>query len=598
MFAGVQGALMSALIGRMYYLQVLQSDTYRLQAEENRINLRLLAPPRGRIYDRFGVPLALNEQTYRVVVVSEQAGDVAATLAKLDAIISLSDEEIAAALRDAERKRAFVPITVRENLDWEQVAAIEVNAPHLPGVAIEVGQTRRYLLGGSTAHVLGYVGAVSEAEQTGDPLLELPGFATGKNGFEKQHDLSLRGAAGSSEVEVNALGRVRKALTRREGRPGKDLQATIDAGLQQFVQQRLASELAGAAVVLDVRDGAVLALGATPTFDPGAFSRGLGVEEWRALVTDPLRPLNNKAIAGQYAPGSTFKMMVTLAALEAGIKPDHRVFCPGFVYLGNAKFHCWKEEGHGSLDMMNGIKQSCDVYFYDLARRVGIDAMAAMARRFGLGRAVGIDLPGESAGLMPDREWKLGATGEPWQPGENLVAGIGQGFVLTTPLQLAVMSARIANGGRAVVPYMLYDEGAPVPAPPPVGVAAAHLAFAFEGMNRVTNDPRGTGYRVRIERPGMEMAGKTGTAQVRRITAAERLAGVKKNEEMPWRERDHALFIGFAPVASPTYAVAVVIEHGGGGSKVAGPIARDILLEAQVRDPARAGPRPQLAALR
>jgi penicillin-binding protein 2 len=255
--------------------------------------------------------------------------------------------------------------------------------------------------------------------------------------------------------------------------------------------------------------------------------------------------------------------------------------------MGSARFHCWKKEGHGSLDMLGGIKNSCDVYFYDLARRVGIDAMAEMARRFGLGTAAGIDLPNEATGLMPDSQWKLSHLGESWQGGENLISGIGQGFILTTPLQLAVMTARLANGGRAVRPHLLLGGGAPAP---PMNVPPEHLALVTEGMNRVTNEAGGTAYRVRIVEPGMEMAGKTGTAQVRRISAAERRAGVSKNEDLPWNRRDHALFIGFAPVSAPVYAVAVVIEHGGGGSRIAGPIAHDILLEAQLRNAASRRP--------
>jgi penicillin-binding protein 2 len=584
---GGQALVLSVLAGRMYQLQIIEGETYRLQAEDNRINLQLLAPPRGRILDRFGVMLATNERTYRVILIRERAGDVDKVLARVAGLIRMSEVQMAAVLKDVKRKRGFVPVTLRDNLDWDEVAAIELNTPDLAGVSIEVGQTRRYILGGSTAHILGYVGAVSEAELTGDPLLELPGFTVGKTGFEKEHDSALRGGAGSSQVEVNAVGRVIRELSRDEGRPGNDLQATIDAGLQQMVQQRLAADLSGSAVVLDVRDGAVLALGSTPTFDPAAFARGLSAEEWRALSDDPLRPLGNKAIAGQYAPGSTFKMMVALAALKAGIEPSHTVFCSGVTTMGSARFHCWKKEGHGSLDMLGGIKNSCDVYFYDLARRVGIDAMAEMARRFGLGAAAGIDLPNEATGLMPDSQWKLSHLGESWQGGENLIAGIGQGFILTTPLQLAVMTARLANGGRAVRPHLLLGGEAPAAA---MNVPPEHLALVTEGMNRVTNEAGGTAYRARIVEPGMEMAGKTGTAQVRRISAAERRAGVSKNEDLPWNRRDHALFVGFAPVSAPVYAVAVVVEHGGGGSRIAGPIAHDILLEAQLRNAASRRP--------
>jgi len=608
MLAGAKLVLLGALTGRMYYLQVVEADKYAVLAEENRINLRLLAPLRGRILDRFGVTLATNDQNYRAVVIPEQADDLEATLGMLGRVLPVTESDVARVLRDAERKRPFVPVPVRENLVWDEVARVEINTPDLPGVAIEVEQSRLYPYGGLGAHVLGYVAAVSEGELTGDPLLELPGFRIGKTGAERQYDEALRGSAGNSQVEVNAVGRVIRELTREEGEPGRDVVLTIDMGLQHYAQQRLAGELSASTAVIDVENGEVLALASMPSFDPTGFDRGLSVAEWQALINDELHPLTNKALAGQYAPGSTIKMTVALAALESGLTPAHTVYCPGFMTLGTSRFHCWKEGGHGSLDMLRGIQHSCDVYFYDISRRAGIDAIAAMARRFGLGAMTGIDLPGEKPGVIPDRDWKLGTTGEAWQPGETLVAGIGQGFMLATPLQLALMTARIANGGRAIVPHVRRDAvfaynddrgdetAAPPPAAPSMGLPPEHLALVQEGMNLVSNDPGGTAYRARIDVPGMELAGKTGTAQVRRITTAERAIGVIKNEDLPWVRRDHALFVAYAPVAAPRYACAVIVQHGGGGSKVAAPIARDILLECQRRDPARRIPAPYVAA--
>ncbi|MEE8279426.1 MAG: penicillin-binding protein 2, partial [Alphaproteobacteria bacterium] len=377
---GGQLALLTALGGRMYYLQVVDSARYRVLAEDNRINLRLLAPPRGRIVDRSGLVLAGNERNYRVVIVPEQTPDVEETLDKLDAIIPLSDDERRTILGKVERKRSFVPVNVRENLSWEQVARIEVNAPDLPGVMIDVSHNRHYPFGEAAAHMLGYVAAVSEKELTGDALLELPNFRIGKNGIEKAQDLKLRGKAGSSAVEVNAIGRVVRELSRRDGQPGDDVVLTIDMGLQAFVHGRLAGLQSASAVVMDVHTGEVPAMASTPSFDPNVFTNGVGAEEWRALTADARGPLTNKAIAGQYAPGSTFKMMVALAALEAGIaSPKHEVFCTGSVKLGNMRFHCWKKYGHGRVDMYKGIQQSCDVFFYDLARRTGVDRIAAMA---------------------------------------------------------------------------------------------------------------------------------------------------------------------------------------------------------------------------
>jgi len=598
---GGQALLFSTLAARMYYLQVVESDRYKMLAEDNRINLRLLPPPRGRIVDRYGVPVAVNQQNYRVVLVREQALDVMQTLTVLSQIIELPEYETQRVLREVGRKRAFVPVTVRDYLSWEDVSRIEVNAPDLPGVSIEVGQTRNYPYNEQMTHILGYVSAVSEAELTGDPLLELPGFRIGKQGIEKQYDAPLRGTAGSSQLEVNAVGRTIRELSRDEGKPGEDLVLTIDAALQTFTHGRLQAERSASAVVMDVNTGDVLALASAPGYDPSLFNVGLSNETWNALIKDPLVPLTNKAIAGQYAPGSTFKPMVALAALEAGIGPDFQAYCPGFLQLGNARFHCWKKGGHGTLDMYQAIQHSCDVYFYELSKRVGIDRMSDMAKRFGLGATVGIDLPGERAGMIPTRDWKLANIGEAWQAGETLISAIGQGFVLATPLQLTVMAARLANGGKAVMPRLTRraDAGSPAAgkAAEPVeagfadmGIPVAHMRVVQTGMDLVTNNPRGTAYRARITEPGWEMAGKSGTSQVRRISMAERAAGVTKNEDLPWRRRDHALFMAFAPVQAPRYACAVIVEHGGGGSGTAAPIVRDILIETQRRDPAGSPP--------
>ncbi|MBF0252000.1 MAG: penicillin-binding protein 2 [Alphaproteobacteria bacterium] len=586
MLGGGKAALLSVLVGRMYYLQVIESERYVTLADENRINFRLLPPPRGRIVDRYGRSMADNQQNYRVVIIPEQAGDVEQTLIKLSRIIPLGSGEKRRILREVKRKRAFVPITVRENLDWEEVARIEVNTPDLPGIVIDVGQSRNYVRGQETAHVLGYVSAVSEKELTGDPLLELPGFRIGKAGVEKVYDLALRGAGGNSQVEVNALGRVIRELDRQEGQPGNELRLTIDLELQSYTAERV-GEQSASVVVTDVHTGEILALVSSPGFDPNAFNTGLTQLEWEGLTRNPMSPLTNKVVAGQYAPGSTFKPVVALAALEKGaISPETKVFCNGKTSLGNAEFHCWKKGGHGAMDMQGALEHSCDVYFYEVARRTGIERISDMARRLGLGDRLGLDLPGEKKGLMPSNTWKLAAVGTSWQLGETLIAGIGQGYILTTPLQLAVMTARIANGGRAVTPRLTLDSvvGAKVEPlsqeePAPLGIPPEHIAIVKHGMDNVVNSPTGTAFRARIPTERWRMAGKTGTVQVRRISKAERETGVLKNEDLPWEERDHALFVGYAPADNPRYAVSVVIEHGGSGSKAAAPVARDVLRE-------------------
>ncbi len=602
LLAGGQVVLGATLAARMYQLQVLDKDRYTVLADENRINLRLLAPPRGRIVDRFGAALADNRRNYRIVVVPEQAGDLEATLTAIGTLIEIGDADRRRVLRDARRKHSFVPLVVRTNLSWEEMARIEVAIPELAGVAIEQGMIRDYPYGAAVAHVLGYVAAVSEKELTGDPLLELPDFRIGKSGIEKARDLRLRGIAGTSQIEVNAYGRVVREIDNRPGQPGQDAVLGLDMKMQDFVMRRCASEPSISCVLLDAVTGDVLALVSSPSFDPTLFSTGLTPALWQELSTDPRNPLTDKAIGGVYPPGSTFKPVVALAALEAGtITPDNAVTCPGYLELGDATFHCWQKAGHGTLHLRDAIKKSCDVFFYETARRTGIDRIAAMARRFGFGAALGLDIPGERGGLIPTRDWKLATTGTAWQPGETVITGIGQGSVLATPLQLATMAARLVTG-RAIVPRLLRDERMPAggdqrpPGFATLGIAPRHLALVLDGMGAVVNEQGGTAYAARITDPALAMGGKSGTSQVRRISQSERDHGVRKSTEIPWKERDHALFTAFAPVGAPRYVCAVVIEHGGetggGGSAAAAPICRDVLIEAQRRDPARRVPEP------
>ena len=588
--AGGQAVLLSALFGRMYYLQVVESDRYRMLAEENRINFRLLPPPRGRILDRFGVALADNRQNFRVLLISEQTSDIEGTLDALAQVVEVSEYDRERVRREARRKRSFVPVTVLENLSWEEMARVQVNAPDLPGILIDEGLSRFYPNEHYAAHVLGYVSSVDEEEQTGDPLLELPGFRIGKSGVERTFDASLRGSGGTSQVEVNAVGRVIRELDRESGQAGEDLKLTIDERLQRFSADRLGAESA-AAVVMDIFTGELLVMASTPAFDPNAFNRGLTNREWESLSTDPRAPMTNKAIAGQYSPGSTYKMAVALAAMEHGvINPDEQIFCNGHMDIGTRRFHCWKDEGHGQMNMADAIAESCDVYFYEVARRLGVDRISAMARRLGLGETYDIGLAGQKSGLLPTEDWKRATLGEPWQPGETFNVGIGQGYVLSTPLQLAVMTARLANGGLAVEPKLLKtdQDGGLDPADllPSTGINRLHLAEVRRGMYEVVNGQRGTARASKLRGTEEIMSGKTGTTQVRRITMAEREAGVREQHELAWRERNHALFVGYAPENAPRYAISVIVEHGGGGAAVAAPIARDIMEQVLIHDPA------------
>jgi penicillin-binding protein 2 len=587
---GAQTALLGGLGVRLYQVQVLEGSHFATLAEENRISARMIAPPRGRILDRFGVLLAGNQSNWRALLIAEQASDTAATLDNFSRIVPLAEYERARIERELRRHRRFIPIMVREFLNWDEMAAIEVNAPDLPGVLIDVGSTRMYPFGEQLAHVVGYVAPPSEADVADHPDLALPGIRVGRAGLERQYDRGLLGSAGAVQVEVNALGRVIRELDRYEGTPGEELGLSIDAELQQSVLHRLGDESASA-VVLDCRNGEVLAMATNPSFDPSLFNAGVSQPQWAAWAQDKHTPLLNRATAGVYAPGSTFKMAVAMAALEAhSLAPGDMVTCPGHLDVGNARFHCWRQGGHGTLDLRGALKNSCDVYFYEVARRTGIDRIAAMARRFGLGTELQVDLPGARAGFVPTRQWRL-AQGHPWNPGDTVISGIGQGYIQVTPLQLATYAARVATG-RKVEPHLIRKLGGvaqPESQPstyPGLGLTERWLHVVRDGMWAVVNEPGGTAPAARLADQRWQMAGKTGSSQVRRVSREQREQGKFDSSKLPWEARPHALFVAYAPYDAPRYALAVVVEHGNAGAAAAAPIARDIMADALQRDPA------------
>ncbi len=578
----------AVLLGsRMRQLQVNEADQFRLLAEENRINIRLLPPPRGQVFDRNGLLIAGNQQNYRVTIIRDEVDDPKQTLTNLSRLIPLPPEEVERILEEMSKRSRLVPVTVADRLSWEDVSQVAVNAPALPGITPEFGLSRFYPRGDDFAHIIGYVGPVSDYDlsriENPDPLLQIPKFQIGKTGIENKLEASLRGKAGTKRIEVNAVGRVMRELGRDEATKGETVQLTIDTKLQNFVQARLAGESA-AAVVIDVTNGDLVAIGSAPAFDPNKFVRGISVADYASLTENKYRPLANKAVQGTYPPGSTFKMVTALAAIEAGeITAEETVYCGGHTEVANRRFHCWKRGGHGKMDLHNSLKQSCDVYYYDLAQRVGIERISAMARKLGLGERHNVPMSAVSSGLTPTKAWKAENRGADWVIGDSLNAAIGQGFVLASPLQLAVMTARLATG-RAVEPRLVRavnEQEVPPTLGAPLELSKTSLDYIRQGMFAVSNEQRGTGYSSRIADKERRMAGKTGTSQVRNITAAERRAGVFRNEDLPWERRDHALFVGFAPYDNPRYAISVVVEHGGGGSRAAAPIARDIILAAQ-----------------
>jgi penicillin-binding protein 2 len=586
MVAGLQAGFMGLLTLRLRHMQVEQADAFRLLAEENRINVRLIPPRRGRIFDREGRLIAGNEPAYRITVVREDAGDVEAVLRRLARIVPLTEEDIDRVSAEAARSAPFLPVTVADRVSWEDVSRVAVNAPALPGITPEVGQSRVYPRREDFAHVVGYVGPVSERDLARyadpEPVLRIPRFQIGKVGVEARYEERLRGRAGTRRVEVNATGRVMRELDRQEGSPGADLQLTVDHRLQDYVRARLGRESASV-VVMDLEEGDLLAIASAPSYDPNKFVRGIPVEDYAALRDNERRPLASKTVQDAYPPGSTFKMVTALAALEADVvSPEETVWCPGHMEVGGRRFHCWKRGGHGHMNLEEALRESCDVYFYDLALKVGIDAVAATARRLGFGQAFDVAMSAVAEGLVPDRDWKARTRGAEWRIGDTVNASIGQGYVLASPLQLAVMTARLATG-RDLAPRLVKSvDGVAAPVRPAasLGFNENHLRRIRKAMYTATNHRRGTAYASRIVTEAMAMAGKTGTSQVRNITAAERRAGVIRNEDLPWQRRDHALFVDFAPYDAPRVAVAVVVEHGGGGASAAAPIARDVTLQA------------------
>ncbi|WBH16632.1 penicillin-binding protein 2 [Sphingomonas radiodurans] len=548
------------LVGRMAWLSIAENERYNLLSESNRVNMTLIPPRRGWLVDRHGHPIADNRTDFRVDLIPDRIVDEERTLAALRQLLALTDEDLLRIRADLKRAAGFQPVKVAENVGWERFAAVQVRQPELPGVAPTRGFARNYPAGAAVAHLTGYVGGAT-AEQFDvkrDPLLLTPGFKLGKDGLEKTLETELRGSPGAKRVEVTARGKLVAELATRPDQPGATQRLTIDAGLQEYAARRLGTN-SGSAVVFDCDTGEMLCMVSMPAYDPNSFSDGISHLEWKMLSADDHVPLMNKVTQGLYPPGSTVKPMNGLALLEAGVDPDARVFCGGAMRVGSGTFHCHKRRGHGSLDLRSAIALSCDIYFYEMVRRLGYDRVAPVARAVGLGEKYDLPFSTQRYGTVPDSAWKQRKYNTKWTVADSLNASIGQGYVLANPLQLAVMAMRIGSG-RMLKPSLLadrIDRNAP-----PLPFSAENLQIVREGMWKVVNGG-GTGGASRLAIPGVELAAKTGTAQVRRITMAERRSGVLGNAQLPFKLRDHALFVCFAPADKPRYAAAIVLEHNG-----------------------------------
>jgi penicillin-binding protein 2 len=572
-----QVGLFGLLGWRLHQLQILDSSEYRLLADENRITMQLVAPARGAIYDRFGAIIAEDNENLRLLVLPAFCKSLPGTLNALSKIVPVSSATRDRVMRAARRQSGYYPVLVAEGLTWRQFALLNVLAPQIPGMRMDRSGYRRYHHGRAMGHVVGYVGMAGKTEVDLDPVMRLPGFRTGRAGIEKSFDPELRGHPGNVKYEVDAHGRVVRELGSKPSTRGRDIVLTIDHHLQEIALDRIKEHRVASVVLMDVVTGGVLAMASTPSFDPNGIAFNPDPQQWRALARAKDNPLQNRAIRGQYPPGSTFKVVTATAGLHAGVIDEKETMhCPGGYNVGRKHFRCWKAHG-GGINVHEAIKQSCDTFFYETAKRMGIDHLAAVARHLGLGHTSDCGLAGEKPGLIPDTAWKRAKFFDAWYTGETVIAGIGQGYVLTTPLQLAVVAARVATG-RAVRPKLVMSaEDASEPWPL-LSLDPAHLQIVRSGMIGVVNEPRGTARRSALEIPGVQMAGKTGTSQV--------VSSRNEHKLSAYERETHALFIAFAPAHEPRYAAVCVVEHGGGGSRAAAPVVRDVMTEALLRDPA------------
>ena len=575
---GIQTLAFSVLGVRLFSLQSNEKEKYFMLSERNRLRVLLLAPSRGEIFDSKGKKLSYNKHSFRVYIIKESTEELKASLKKLKEIITITDRDIAQTLKRAKYRSAYTSVLVRENLNWEEMSKVSVQKVYLKGVEIMEGESREYPEGNAYAHFIGYVGKVSrsDVEKEDSALLELPGFEIGKRGVEKVYESVLRGQAGTRQVEVNVKGRRIKSFEVTNSVRGENITLTVDDRLQKFAMDILKSYHSASMVVIDVKTGAIKAMVSQPSFDPNLFVSGISHKDWDALRHSKYDSLINRPVSGQYAPGSLFKMVVALTALKLHIKPSHSISCKGYIEIASRKFHCWKKRGHGKVDLHKSLRESCDIWYYETSLKVGINNIAKTARQLGLGQTYNLGLDSQASGLVPDKAWKRDRYNKDWYIGETVIASIGQGYVLSTPLQLAVMTARIASG-NAVTPHISSIDpngDARDTKYKKLSIPKKHLDIVRNGMHAAVNHNRGTAKRSRLK--DWIMAGKTGTAQVRTISQLERESedGVIKNKNLEWKYRDHALFTGYAPFDNPRFAVVAVVEHGGGGSSASAPLVK------------------------
>jgi len=594
-------AVFIGIITRLFYLQISENIKWRSLSDKNRLREWKIIPQRGIIEDYFGIEIAKNTQVFQLHMIPEDVPNLEELFFKLSKIIDFNERKKRNLIKRLKKRKPWEPVIVSDNLTWPEFSRLNLFLHEIQGIKPVVAIARKYLEDGSSSHIIGYVSNTSIKDLENSELLRkinIPGLKTGKNGLEKTLNEAMIGKPGLQRFEVNAYGKRIKELKLIKGTQGQNFRTTIDQEIQKFTSE-LMKDKSGSVCVMDIYTGDIVSMVSNPTFDSNKFVHGISQEDWQALIKDKKKPLINKPLAGLYPPGSTIKPIVALSALENDvISPNFVVECRGTIELYGQTFHCWKEKGHGFMRLRNAIKQSCDIYFYEIARRLGVDRMSVTAKQFGLGKKVLNNFNEERSGIVPDTKWKLKNIGTGWVLGETLISGIGQGYFLSTPIQLCLMMAQFANGGYEIKPRIIDDkftlqstidawrEEFTLRNNNLINITNSgliklyknqeNIKFILDALYGATNEIMGTSYASRHNKPEYIYAGKTGTSQIRTITEEEREQKLK-NIDKPYEQRDHALFIAFAPYKKSRYAISVVIEHGGSGSSMAAPIAKKVI---------------------
>ena len=565
-------SLFSAVGWRLYNIQILDSSKYKTMSKKNQIDLEIIFPVRGKIFDRNRVLIAKNEKVYDVYLIPENTKSINNTLNALSQFIDIDFAKRRKVIELSTQVKKFEKIKIFENISWSVLEKIETNKYNLQGVFIAEDYLRVYPYKDNFSHLLGYISKPNQQELALPFISKMPNLDIGKEGLEKSFNPLLVGKAGQREIEVNSNGRIIREISKVDSIRGKEISISIDLRIQQYAINLLKSHRAGSINVINIKNGEILCMASTPTYDPNKIIQKPNKEYWESILANTLSPLTNRSIQGLYSPGSTFKMIVAIAALKHGIiNTETTHSCTGKIGFGNRLYHCWKTNGHGKMNVTDAIKQSCDVFFYEISKKLGIDKIAEVAKDFGLGQSYDISMPNQKTGIVPNKKWKKEKIGESWYAGETLISAIGQGFVLTNPFQLVVMTSIIASDGKMIEPTIIKGNRVNFKTNEKY---FKEIKIIKKAMFKVVNENKGTAFKSRLE--DIKFAGKTGTSQVRRISLSERESDDFREKEQEWKNRDHALFVGYMPYDDPKYSISVIIEHGGSGASTAAPIAKQI----------------------